>query len=113
MDTTVLVSAFFGAILGAGTSILTLFVQNYFQNKREVKKMIFDNAWKDYEIRILHAQENGPRMASFPTILAYHQEMMNLLEHGQLTPDKAKDILRAQAEMNEALWQAAKADNAE
>ncbi len=112
MDTSALLSAFLGAILGAAVSVITLFVQNYFENKREVTKMIFDNAWKDYELRILHAQENGPRMAPFPVILNYHQKMVDLLEHGELTPDKAKEILKAQGEMAKALYQAYEANDA-
>ena len=43
-------------------------------------------------------------MAPFPVILAYHHKMVELIDKDKLTPDNAKEILRAQVEMGQALY---------
>ncbi len=63
-------------------------------------------AFKDYELRFLHATENTPQRASFPVILAYHRKMVDLLEEGRLTPESAEEILKSQSEMTDALYRA-------
>ena len=103
MDFTVLIAGLVGAIIGSMTSIGTLIIQNYFQNRRESKRLIFETAYKDYELRFLHTTEGTPQRAAFPIILAYHQKMIELLETGRLTPTTAKEILEAQVEMGRAL----------
>jgi hypothetical protein len=45
----------------------------------------------------------------FPVILSYHAKMMDLLNQGKLTADHAKEILRAQSEIAEALYREAEA----
>lgn len=103
MDLTALISALVGAMIGSLTSLATLVVQNVFQNRRESKRLLFETAFKDYELRIVHLPENR---AAFPVILAYHQKMIELIERGQLTPGAAKEILGMQSEMGEALQKA-------
>lgn len=104
MDSIALLSGLLGALIGSLTSIGTLVVQNVFQNSRESRRLLFETAYKDYELRILHLPENR---AAFPVILAYHQKMLALIESGHLTPDAAKEILRMQTEMGAALQSAA------
>ena len=83
MDSTALFSGFVGAVIGSATSLATLVVQNVFQNRRESQRLLFETAFKDYELRILHLPQNR---AAFPVILAYHQKMTELIESRQLTP---------------------------
>ena len=103
MESTALVSGLIGALIGSFTSLATLFVQNVFQNRREARRLLFETAYKDYELRILHLPESR---AAFPVILAYHQKMLELIESGHLTPRAAKEILRMQSEMGAALQRA-------
>src|SRR5262245_21223283 len=100
MDSTALFSGLVGAVIGSLTSIATLIVQNFFQNRRETQRLLFETAFKDYELRSLHSAEN---LAAFPVILAYHQKMLELIERGQLTPSAAKEILTMQSQMGAAL----------
>ncbi len=103
MNSTALISGLVGALLGSLTSLATLFIQNVFQNRRESRRLLFETAYKDYELRILHLPENR---AAFPVILVYHQKMLELVESGHLTPQAAKEILSMQSEMGEALRRA-------
>jgi hypothetical protein len=64
MDSTALFSGF----VGAATSLATLVVQNIFQNRRESQRLLFETAFKDYELRILHLPQNRARSRSFSRI---------------------------------------------
>jgi hypothetical protein len=103
MNSTALISALVGALIGSLTTLSTLIVQNVFQNRRESKRLLFETAFKDYELRVRHLPENR---AAFPVILAYHQKMIELIESGRLTPSAAKEILNMQSEMGAALQRA-------
>ena len=100
MNSTALISGLVGAMIGSLTSLATLVVQNVFQNRRESRRLLFETAFKDYELRILHLPENR---AAFQAILAYHQKMIQLIESGRLTPSAAREILRIQSEMGTAI----------
>jgi hypothetical protein len=106
MDWTPLISGFVGAMIGSLTSIAILIIQNMSQNRRESQRLIFDTAWKDYELRFRYASEGTPQRAAFPVILAYHHKMMDLLERGELSPRAAREILDAQVQMGETLQRA-------
>ncbi len=106
MDYKALFSGLIGTLIGAAVSITTLFVQGHYQEKRETTRLIFEMAFKDYELRFLHATENTPQRTSFPVILAYHRKMVDLLEHGRLTPESAEEIVKSQSEMTDALYRA-------
>jgi len=100
MNYTALISGLIGAIIGALSSLLTLMVQNVYQNRRESTRLLYETAYKDYELRVLHLPEN---IAAFPVILDYHQQMMSLIDKGRLTPAAVKDVFDRQANMNTAV----------
>jgi hypothetical protein len=100
MDYTALISGLIGAMIGALSSLLTLMVQNVYQNRRESTRLLFETAYKDYELRILKLPEN---IAAFPVILDYHQQMMSLIDKGNLTPATVKEVFDRQADMNAAV----------
>jgi hypothetical protein len=104
MDYTALISGLVGATIGALSSLLTLVVQNVYQNRRESTRLLFETAYKDYELRIQQLPENR---AAFPVILAYHQQMMSLIDKGKLTPASMKDVFDKQAAMNAEVQRAA------
>ena len=103
MNYTALISGLVGALIGALSGLLTLIVQNVYQNRREATRLLFETAYKDYELRLLHLPENR---AAFPVILAYHQQMMGLIGRGELTPAAVREVFERQAAMNAAVAQA-------
>jgi len=104
MDYTALISGLIGAMIGALSSLLALMVQNVYQNRRESTRLLFETAYKDYELRILKRPEN---IAAFPVILNYHQQMMSLIDKGNLTPATVKEVFDRQADMNAAVQRTA------
>jgi hypothetical protein len=69
VDSTALVSGLIGAAIGSFSSIGTLIIQNRFQNRRDSTRLLFETAFRDYELRVHDLPENR---AAFPVILAYH-----------------------------------------
>ena len=57
------VAGLIGALIGALTNIGTLIVQNIYQSRRDMIRLVFDTAYKDYELRIRALPEN---VAAFP-----------------------------------------------
>jgi hypothetical protein len=104
MEYVALISGLIGALIGALSSFLTLIVQNIYQNRRESSRLLFETAYKDYELRILHLPENR---TAFPVILDYHQQMIRLIDKGKLTPASMKDVFHRQADMDAAVQRAA------
>jgi len=58
-----LLSGLVGVMIGSLTSIVTLLIQNAYQNRRESQRLIFDTAFKDYELRFRYASESTPQRA--------------------------------------------------
>ena len=63
MDYTALASGLIGAAIGALSSWVTLIVQNHYQNQRDRTRLLYETAYKDYELRILRLPDN---VATFP-----------------------------------------------
>jgi hypothetical protein len=106
MDYTALISGLVGALVGALASVATIYIQGLLQNRLETRRLLYETAYKDYELRILHPGPNSPGVAAFPVILSYHQKMAALVESGKLTPNSAAEILESQTAMLRALSQA-------
>jgi hypothetical protein len=103
MDYTALASGLIGALIGALSSWVTLIVQNHYQNRRDRTRLLYETAYKDYELRILKLPGNRD---AFPVILDYHQQMMGLIDKGNLTPATVEDVFGRQADMNAAVQRA-------
>jgi len=101
MEYTALISALAGALIGSATSVITMIVQNVFQN-RQAKKLIVDMAFKDNVMRIEQAGDGGkkPGVAALPVILAYHEKMLRQIEARNLKPSTVKETLRRQQELS-------------
>jgi hypothetical protein len=68
-----------------------------------VHPALYDTAYKDYELRIEHREQN---IAPFPVLLDYHQQMMSLVHKGELTPDLVTKIFERQGVMTAAVLKA-------
>jgi hypothetical protein len=103
MEYAALISGLIGAVIGALSSLLGQIVQNRYQNRRESTRLLYETAYKDYELRILHSSENqGP----FPVILEYHRQMMQMIEREELTPDAVGALFDRQVAMTAAVRRA-------
>ena len=80
-------------------------MQNRYQGQREVKRLLYETAYKDHGLRLLHREDN---IAAFPVILDYHARMMRLINEDKLTPQSLKAVMLAQGTMNAAVLAAAR-----
>lgn len=98
------VAGLLGAAIGAGTSLVTVWVQAHYQSKREQARFILEYATSDRLTTIDEARERGvggpvPPVALFAH---YNQGLIKLLEGGKLSKSELKRL----ADENDDLWKA-------
>lgn len=100
-----LLSGFFGALIGALASIVTIIVQSRSQNKRERIRMAAQMAIEELKMSIEIASKSGKRaFISSPTVyLHYHMKLMELIENDSLDPDTLRLLTEENREIIESL----------
>lgn len=92
----------FGAVIGASASIVTTYIQNYFQAKRERTRLIMEIAFDDRKSQIELARSLG-RAATIPPValyLHYHLELLKLIEKGSMKQEDLEKLTRENREIN-------------
>ena len=90
--------ALVGALIGAGASILGMYIQQCNQNRRDLVKLAAEIAIDDYNRRIKEAKDQG-LSTSFPPIAAYVAYQIRVLEEmssGVFNAEKIKKISKEQ-----------------
>lgn len=97
-----LISALVGALIGSISSIATIFVSSYFENKRQLVRLAYEAAISDHKIACdISLQESGPMLVSpLTSYVHFHVEYMKLLEKGTVS-EKELNKLR---ESRDKLW---------
>ena len=82
-----LISGLLGAIIGAGTSILTVYIQSRASANRDRQRHITELALKDYEITLKHAKDTGTKGAMPPIsrYIYYYSKLNTLMEQDHIT----------------------------
>ncbi|MEQ1546439.1 hypothetical protein [Methyloglobulus sp.] len=91
MSTTI--AALLGALIGSSASIVTMIIQQRYQNKRELLKIAADLALQDYKRRFDLLKDNGE--GRMPPISAFVHYQMQVLEHmsaGSFNPETIKSL---------------------
>jgi hypothetical protein len=89
-----------GALLGAGASIITTYIQNNAQSKRERIKIVSQLAMDDYKLSIERAKDRAKADATKINIapavcyVHYYLNILNLLEEGKLNKSTIIKIMR-------------------
>ena len=99
------VAALLGALIGAAASILTIIIQQRYQNKRELLKVASDLALADYKQRFDVASKIGGNMPPISAFVHYHVKVLEHMAAGTFSRETIEalsrentDILRAYAE---------------
>lgn len=86
-----LFSALGGALIGSFASIMTIWIQSHYQNKRERNRLAIEAAIEDHkaavEVSKGHHQAN---LAPLTAFLHYHFKYLQLLETNKLTEESIK-----------------------
>jgi hypothetical protein len=100
-----LLSGFFGALIGAFASIVTIIVQSRYQNKREKIRMAAQMAIEEIKMSIDLASKSGKRafIASPTAYLHYHMKLMELLENDSLDPITLRHFTEENREIMDCL----------
>jgi hypothetical protein len=87
------IAALLGALIGSSASIVTMIIQQRYQNKRELLKIAADLALQDYKRRFDFLNDSGG--GRMPPISAFVHYQMQVLEHmsaGTFNPETIKSL---------------------
>lgn len=76
----------FGALIGAGASVVTIAIQSHHQTRRERMKLIADLAIEDHRIAtdLVKANPAGGAVPPLSLYLDYHASIARIVEHRPL-----------------------------
>ena len=99
-----LVAGLTGAIIGSGTSILTVVVQTRAENQRRRREFITGLAAEERKLQFdLVAKSGGGWIMPLAVYVRAFNEMMDLADKDQLTVEKVKELAEKDAEYMAAL----------
>lgn len=95
-----LAAGLIGALIGAGASIATTYVQARTEGKRAKILQATNIALEDYKLRLDAAMARGGSMPPLGVFLAYYLDLLSKLEKkGPLTPTVLKQMSAEQDEL--------------
>ncbi len=91
-----LLSALVGALIGAGASVITVWIQAASQAKRERIRLVTEIAMADYKHNVELARASGKASKIPPATLYfhYHLELAKLMERGTITPNGLEKLTK-------------------
>jgi hypothetical protein len=104
-----LFTGLFGALLGAGASIITTYIQNNSQNKRERMKIVSQLAMDDFKLSIDRAkncaESTSSRVSLAPAVCYVHfyLKILGLLEAGELNKSSIIDTIKENLDILDAI----------
>ncbi len=100
-----LITGFIGALIGAAASIVTTYLQNKSQNKRERMKLVSDLALEDFKLSLEMAKHSGKPFTIMPiTVYShYHSKLLEALESGDLDEDRIVKLTEANKKVIESI----------
>ena len=98
-----LIAGFVGALIGAGASIVTVFIQSYYQNRREISNHAMNIALEDWKTRLEFIQEEGGTMFPLAVFIQYHTSLAKLAHEGKITPEVINELHEEQERLIRAL----------
>ena len=92
-----LISGFAGALIGGAVSVVTMWLQQHFQSRRDTARLASEIALRDYEhaLELARARGKGGRkVTSYPVTLyiAYHTKLLDLIQRRKLTPETLREM---------------------
>lgn len=100
-----LATGFIGALIGSATSVITIYIQNKAQAKRERMKVATQLAIEDH--RIAHEAAKGfsgtTAIAPISTYVYFHALVLEALESGTLDESRMVELGRESAKVFDAL----------
>lgn len=100
-----LLSALIGALIGAGASVITVWIQATSQAKRERIRLVTEIAMADYKHNIELARAAGKYGPIPPATLYfhYHLELAKLMEQGTITPSGLEKLTKENQKIHQVI----------
>lgn len=105
MDITPGVFGLLGAFIGASASVATMLIQSKISDRRErlrlVKELAIHDAEKAFEVG--KKSSDGFHMLPLVVYMHYYSKLLEAMEEGKLTPERAKELYDEAKLLAEAL----------
>lgn len=99
-----LLSGFFGALIGAGASIITVIVQARAETRRQRYQITLKYAFDEWDAGRKYVQDGGAiRLMPLSAFLHFHLETAKAIEENDFTPERMEKIHRLNHEMMDTL----------
>ncbi len=88
-----LLSALGGAVIGSLASIVAIWIQSHFQNKRDRNRLAIEAAIEDHRAGLeVMKQTPYATIAPLPAFLHYHFKYLQLLEDNKVTVEAMSEL---------------------
>ena len=88
-----LIAALIGAVIGSLSSVITIWIQSHYQNKRDRNRLAVDAAIEDHKAAIeIGKGHAGAQIAPLTAFLHYHFKYLQLLETDGLSEKAVKEL---------------------
>jgi hypothetical protein len=103
-----MVAALLGALIGAAASILTIIIQQRYQNKRDLLKVASEISLADYKEGCAKAREVLGTMPPISAFVHYHFKVLEHMAEGTFTRETIQKLSTENADILDAYHEVTK-----
>ena len=103
-----IITGFLGAIIGAAASVVTIYLQNSAQNKRDRIKLASELAIEDFKLALKMAETSGKPHTVLPiaVYVHFHTKLLEALDAGELDEEKIHELTESNKKVIKAVKKA-------
>lgn len=98
------IAGLLGTLTGALASGIGVYVQQKFQNRREMQRMAVDLGTQEYnhDLELAKAISGGAFVAPLASYVIYNAKLLDALSGGEITPEKIRELTEKRNRILEA-----------
>lgn len=97
-----LLTGFAGALIGSGTTILTLCLKEKWAYKRDMRKLALEMATADYQGQTVVFKDRPNFVTPLPVLVHYYQRLTTAVEDGTVDEKMFKQLAKERHDLSQA-----------
>jgi hypothetical protein len=97
-----LASGAFGALIGSGTTIVTLIVKERYEHRRGLRQLALEMAKSDYAGQVQVFKDRPNHVTPLPVLVNYYQQLTRLSDNGHLDDTQFKRLAEERHRLTQA-----------
>lgn len=97
-----LLTGLVGALIGSGTTVLTLWLKEKWSYKREIRKLALEMARSDYDGQIEVYCDRPNFVTPLPVLVNYYLKLINHVEKNSVTEELFKTLAKERHDLSQA-----------